>query len=163
MNLIKKSRLLNEVVFIGSLLYIFILITQSLRLTGISFFLPNKTTIFEILKTYFIAISLLMVVEYFIAYDLPNNYLISRLFGIFVMSTFTLVAFNIFNKSWVLDNTLTIQIIYISSIIYGGVASYYVQGIKLNRSLTIGLANYVVIALAFVVISVISPVGYIFE
>ena len=104
-----------------------------------------------------------MVVEYFIAYDLPNNYLISRLFGIFVMSTFTLVAFNIFNKSWVLDNTLTIQIIYISSIIYGGVASYYVQGIKLNRSLTIGLANYVVIALAFVVISVISPVGYIFE
>lgn len=161
--IIKKNKLINEIIIIGSLLYLFILITQSLRFEEISIFLPNKITIFEILKTYFIAMSLLMILEYFIAFDLPNNYILSRLFGIFVMSTFTLVAFNIFNKVWVLNNVLVVNIIFISSIIYGGVASYYIQGIKLNRSSTIGLVNYAVVAVVFVVISIVSPVGYIFE
>lgn len=163
MIVIKRSKLLNEIFFIGFLIYIFILITQGMRITGITVFLPNKITIFEILKTYFFSISLLMIVEYFIAYDLPKNYLLSRLFGFFVMSTFTLVVFNLYSKTWVFNNLLAINLIYFSSIIIGCIASYYIQRIALSRSLIFGIINYVTFALAFVIITIISPLGYIFE
>lgn len=163
MILFKKSRLINEILFIGVILYILILTAQSLRIVGVSNLLPNKITIFEILKNYFFAISLLMIIEYFIAFDLPNNYILSRVFGVFVMSTMTLVIFNIYSKTWVFNNIIAINIVYFISIIAGSIATYFIQGIKLNRSLLIGIANYIVIATLFVVLTFISPLGYIFE
>ncbi len=163
MILFKKSRLINEILFIGVILYILILTAQSLRIVGVSNLLPNKITIFEILKNYFFAISLLMIIEYFVAFDLPNNYILSRVFGVFVMSTMTLVIFNIYSKTWVFNNIIAINIVYFISIIAGSIATYFIQGIKLNRSLLIGIANYIVIATLFVVLTFISPLGYIFE
>ncbi|MFA7434790.1 MAG: hypothetical protein WC006_00310 [Bacilli bacterium] len=163
MTLFKKSRLINEILFIGVILYILILTVQSLRIVGASNLLPNKITIFEILKNYFFAISLLMIIEYFISFDLPNNYILSRVFGVFVMSTMTLVIFNIYSKTWVFNNIIAINIVYFISIIAGSIATYFIQGIKLNRSLLIGIANYIVIATLFVVLTFISPLGYIFE
>lgn len=163
MILFKKSRLINEILFIGVILYILILTAQSLRIVGVSNLLPNKKTIFEILKNYFFAISLLMIIEYFIAFDLPNNYILSRVFGVFVMSTITLVIFNIYSKTWVFNNIIAINIVYFISIIAGSIATYFIQGIKLNRSLLVGIANYIVIATLFVVLTFISPLGYIFE
>ena len=163
MTLFKKSRLINEILFIGVILYILILTAQSLRIVGVSNLLPNKITIFEILKNYFFAISLLMIIEYFVAFDLPNNYILSRVFGVFVMSTMTLVIFNIYSKTWVFNNIIAINIVYFISIIAGSIATYFIQGIKLNRSLLIGIANYIVIATLFVVLTFISPLGYIFE
>lgn len=163
MILIKRSKLLNEIFFIGFLIYIFILITQGMRITGLTGFLPNKITIFEILKTYFFSISLLMIVEYFVAYDLPKNYLLSRLFGFFVMSTFTLIIFNLYSKTWIFNNLLAINLIYLSSIIIGSIAAYYIQRLTLNRSLILGIINYVIFASIFVITTIISPLGYIFE
>ena len=163
MILFKKSRLINEILFIGVILYILILTAQSLRIVGVSNLLPNKITIFEILKNYFFAISLLMIIEYFISFDLPNNYILSRVFGVFIMSTMTLVIFNIYSKTWVFNNIIAINIVYFISIIAGSIATYFIQGIKLNRSLLIGIANYIVIATLFVVLTFISPLGYIFE
>lgn len=163
MILIKKNRLLNEIIFIGFFIYLFILTTQSIRIAGVSNLLPNKITIFEILKNYFISVSLLMAIEYFVAYDLPNNYLVSRLFSVFVMSTFTLFIFNLYSKTWIFNNILAINLIYFASIIIGLLASYYIQTIKLNRSLVIGIINYVIFAILFIGLSVISPLGYIFE
>ena len=104
-----------------------------------------------------------MIVEYFVAYDLPKNYLLSRLIGFFVMSTFTLIMFNLYSKTWVLNNIIAINIIYFTSIIIGSIFSYYVQRIALNRSLIFGIVNYVIFASIFVIISIISPLGYVFE
>lgn len=163
MVLFKKRRLLNEIIFIGFLIYLFVLATISIRLTNITFLLPNKISIFEIMKTYFFATSLLLIIEYFVAFDLPNNYLLSRVFGFFVMCTITLIIFNLYSKTWVFNSLIAINIIYISSIIIGCIASYYIQRFELRKSSLIGFINYGLILFIFIALSFISPSGYIFE
>lgn len=162
MKFLKRNKLLNEVIITGAFIYICILFVEAIRYEGFTEFLPFKFTIFEILKNYFLAISFLLIIEYFVSYELPNNYLFARLFGMFVMITFTLVAFNLFSKTWIFSDKLAINLIYIVSIIYGCIASYYITTIKLKRSLLIGVLNYIIIAAIFVIFTFNSPGGYIF-
>jgi len=163
LKIFKKNTLLYEIFITGFITYIFVLFINALRRFDFAFFLPNKITIFEILKNYFLAITLLIIFEYLFSYELLNNYLLARICGLFVMITFTLVAFNLFSKTWIFQNRVATNLIYITSIFYGSCTSFLVSKIKIKKSLLIGIAYYIIIAFLFLFFSFIANDGYIFN
>lgn len=138
---------LKEVLGIGSAILILSLLIQNLRYSNIGFlnyFLPARTTIFEMMKGYFLAITLLIFIEYFIIIELPNNYLLSRVIGAFLMMILTTIIYLIFPKLFV--NNLSLSFVILISILFGQVGSYFIQKIKIRWSYFLGFANYFIIA-----------------
>lgn len=139
--------LLKEVLGIGSAILILSLLIQNLRYSNIGFLnylLPARTTIFEIMKGYFLAITLLIFIEYFVIIELPNNYLLSRVIGVFLMMIITIIIYLIYPRFMV--NNLSLLIVILISTLCGQLGSYFIQKIKIKWSYFLGFANYFIIA-----------------
>ncbi len=150
------------------LLIIFFYFFRSLIITSNSKLLarifPNLDSVFSIYKFYFLAITLLVVSEYLIMFELPTNYLLSRVTSLFVMMFFTLIIYSTYY--FILGariRTVFLFLTIIISVLFGQIFAYRLQKRNVLRgSYPLGFFNYFLIASLLMGLSFINPQGFLF-
>lgn len=164
----KNKHLLKEVIALSFAVFtLAALARQGNRLIDTAFnrvAFPANASIFENFKVYFTAITVLVIIEYFIAFEYPNNYLLSRVVAALVMMLITTIVFALFYLSGGRTFTpLFWHAVCLFSVIGGQYAGYLLQRRPEFRfSLQIGLAQYLVTACFIIVLTQTTPRGFIF-
>jgi len=164
-----RRHFLKEVIGISLLIMILGLVVRSIGAYSAStinnLIFANNRSIFDYFKIYFYAVTFLVLIEYFIVYDLPNNYLLSRVIGVLVMMLFTLLTYTLYYLIIGFEhNLLLIVTNYITSVFIGQYVSYLLQRRRaIKWSFVLGFANYFVIAISLLILTVITPKGFLFD
>jgi len=165
----KRKHFNKEVIWLSLfVLLLTIVVRQGNRLFATAFnrvVFPSNMSIFENFKVYFTSITLLVIFEYFIVFGYPNNYLLSRVVGALVMMGITTIMLALYY--WAGGRRLSILLLYavnFFSIIGGQAVSYLIQRQKEYRlSLFLGLTQYLFIASLIIILTSVTPSGFIFS
>ena len=165
----KLTHFKKEVILLSLILFFIAIIVRQgdklvdSRINRLAF--PLNTSIFENFKVFFTTISLLILSEYFFSFDLPNNYLLSRVIGVLFMMISSMILF--FTIHFLFNIHITILItygIYLISIVLGQYISYLIQKQKeLEISFLIGIAQYFLLASFIIIITSLTPLGILFQ
>ena len=167
-DIMKKKHFLKEVVALGATLFVLAsLARQGNRLIDTAFnrvAFPANSSIFESFKAYFTAVTALVLIEYVVAFEYPNNYLLSRVVSSLVMMAITAFIFALYYLIGYRTFTAVFwHAVCLVSIIGGQYVAYRIQRRKeLRFSLHLGLAQYLVTASLIIVFTQLSPSGFLF-
>jgi len=168
-NMHKRKNFKKEVIVLSLLLFLIaIAVRAGGRLIETAFnrvAFPANESIFENLKVYFTAVTVLIIGEYFARFDYPNNYLLSRIAGAVVMMAMTAVVLGVYyffaRKN---INTAFIYLIYIISIFTGQYISFLFHQIKeLRLGVLLGLFQYLLTGSIIIIVTTAAPVGFLFQ
>ncbi|MCK9537164.1 MAG: hypothetical protein M0R05_06275 [Bacilli bacterium] len=165
----KRKHFLKEVVWIAFILFLLaIVVRQGNRLIDTAFTrvaFPRNASIFENFKVYFTSVTILVITEYFIVFEYPNNYLLSRVIGTLVMmgiTTLILTTYYLIGKREL--NLIFLYLVYLIAIVIGQYISYLIQRRReYNFGLFLGLAQYLLVASIIIIFTSVAPRGFIFS
>ena len=165
----KRRHFLKEVIWMTVALFLLaIVVREGNRLIDTSFnrvAFPNNTSIFENFKVYFTSVTVLVIIEYFVVFDYPNNYLLSRVVGALVMMGITTLIMVLYYLSGRRElNLIFLFIVYLIAIFGGQYISYIIQREReYDFSLYLGLVQYLLIASSIIILTSAAPRGFIFS
>ena len=125
---------------------------------------PNTNSLFSLYKFFFLAVTLLVVAEYLIMFELPPNFLLSRVIGLLVMFLLTTVLYSGYYFSFgARIRTAFLLLTTAIAVIFGLMISYRIQKRRnLRWGYSLGFFNYFLIAMLLMGLSLANPQGFIF-
>lgn len=156
---IKEIIVLSTIIFVLGLLIKF----NSYHFKGFlaRLFFPQNNTLFEFLKIYFTSVSIVLMVEYFLVVQLPNNFFLSRATSLLIMIILFIISFGLYIT---LNIKINIQLYllfsYIVNIVIGQLLSYFIQSRQLIKNgKYIAIFIYVFLIIFIVVFSLFKSIN----
>ncbi|HEY8395269.1 MAG TPA: hypothetical protein VIK96_00670 [Bacilli bacterium] len=168
-SIIKDKKFYQEVLIKTIILIIFFYFFRSLvfssKLKIVALIFPNMNSLFSLYKFFFLAVTLLVILEYLIQFELPANFLLSRVIGLTVMFMVSSVLFGAYYVSFGSRiRTAFLLLTTVISILFGQVISYRVQRKRNFRwSYSLGFFNYFLITALLMGATLLNPNGLLFS
>jgi hypothetical protein len=159
---------LAEVVYRGIIILLLFFFSRSLILNSgwriLKIIFPERTSIFTTLRFLFLAVTFLIVGEYFLLERMPENYLLSRIGGLGMMILVILSTYGTYYLTFKSHSYALLVIVIIIAIASGQLVSYQIQR---RRSIRFGYSlaffNYFLLAVLLMLLTVLQPRGFLFS
>lgn len=145
----RKKLIIKEFLIIPVILVILILFVSGLHIfihgRVSEVFFPTTHTIFSTVRMFFTALLLLIFLEYFISFEVPNNLLFARMISLLVMFGIIIGLSYYYYSKFTVYNEFVFLYMYFLSIYPAQIVSYNLQ--RINRIRYNTLAGVIIIAL----------------
>lgn len=164
----ERKHFLGEVVYRSIILVFLFFFSRSIILNSgwpiLKLIFPVRESLFTSFRFLFLAVTFLIVGEYFILERVPENYLLSRIFGLAVMIFLTLIIYGSYYLCFH-DHSFVLMIIsIIIAITCGQFISYQLQRrSRMRFGYHMAFLNYFLLALLLIILTVLRPQGFIFR
>ena len=125
---------------------------------------PKSDSLFSIFRFLFLAVTFLVIGEYFIYEEMPNNYLLSRMLSLLIMILMTLILYSTSLVIFHDHNYLFLTIALFVSIVTGQYIGYLTQRRRrIKGGWTFSFFSYFFLTILLMVLTLFPGQGFIFN